>query len=102
MDRLQMLIDFVKSNPDDPFPRYGLAQEYRNRGQIEQAAATFEELVARHPDYAASYLHYGNILVQLGRREDARKIYEAGITAATRKGDPHAAGELQGALLGLG
>ena len=37
MDRIAMLSEILTANPEDSFARYGLAQEYSNSGQIEQA-----------------------------------------------------------------
>lgn len=100
--RIDLLRAFIEKNPSDPFPRYGLAMEHKNAGRLEEAWATFEDLIRRAPDYVATYLHAGNTLVGLGRTAEARQVYEAGIEAARRKGDGHALGELQGALGELG
>jgi predicted Zn-dependent protease len=99
--RLDMLAEFAKKQPNDPFPQYGLAIEYKNVGRLDDAARTFAELIAKHPDYTAAYLHAGNVLVSLGRRDEARATYEAGIVACRKKGDAHALGELEGALAAL-
>src|SRR4051812_48825753 len=101
MPRLELLLDFVEKNPTDPFPRYGLALEYKNLGRTEEAAQVFSELIARHPDYTAAYLHAGNTLVTLARREEAKRMFEAGVEACRKKGDAHALGELMGALEAL-
>ena len=58
--------------PTDPFPRYGLAQEYKNAGQLAEAREEFETLMRDHPDYTAAYLHAGNVLLALGERDEAR------------------------------
>jgi predicted Zn-dependent protease len=97
-NRLEMLLEFSRSKPDEPFPQYGLAIEYKNLGRLDDAARTFAELLARHPGYTAAYLHAGNVLLELGRKTDARATYEAGIAACRQKGDAHALGELQAAL----
>ena len=93
-----MLLQFVSAQPNEPFPRYGLAMEYKNLGQLEEAARAFGELMTRYPDYTAAYLHAGNTLVELGRRHEARQVYQVGIEACRRKGDAHALGELEAAL----
>src|SRR5437867_13263896 len=100
-DRLEMLLAFANQRPNDPFARYGLAMEYKNRGRLDDAAETFRTLIAAHPDYTPAYLHAGNTEVELGRRDEARSIYQAGIAACTRKGDAHAQSELQTALASL-
>src|SRR5215469_9547279 len=96
--RLDMLLDFAQKQPNDPFPKYGVAIEYRNLGRLDEAARAFAELIAGHPEYTAAYLHAGNVLLQLGRRDEARGVYEAGIAACRKKGDAHAVSELEGAL----
>lgn len=88
----------VAQNPADSFSRYGLAMEYRNTGDLEEAVRQFEELKRINPDYSATYFHAGQTLERLGRIEEARAMYEEGIVITTRKGDLHARGELEGAL----
>lgn len=100
--RIEMLQSFIAQKPRDPFPRYALALEYKNAGRLDDAHATFAELIAVDPNYVATYLHAGNVLLALGRREDARTTYQSGIAAATRASDAHARGELEGALASLG
>jgi tetratricopeptide (TPR) repeat protein len=98
MDRIDALKGFIESRPDDPFPRYGLALEYANRGQLAEAVEAFQLLVARMPDYVPTYLMYGNTLAKLGERERASEIYREGIGASARAGDAHAKAELEAAL----
>jgi tetratricopeptide (TPR) repeat protein len=97
-----MLRSFIEQRPADPFPKYALALEHRNAGAFEEAWAAFQVLLERHPDYAPGYLHAGNTLVSLGRRDEARAVYERGIEVCRRVGDAHAGGELEGALAALG
>ena len=96
--RRQMLETFIAQRPEDPFPRYALALEHKNAGELDTAWGHFAALIAAVPDYTAGYLHAGNTLVALGRTGEARKIYSDGIAACQRKGDSHAQGELEGAL----
>ena len=98
MSRLETLKKFMAARPADPFPRYGLAQEYKNAGQLAEARAEFETLMREHPDYTAAYLHAGNVLIALGERDEARAVFERGIETCRRRGDGHAMSELAGAL----
>jgi predicted Zn-dependent protease len=86
----------------DPFAWYGLAMEYRSLERNDEALATFETLRARNPDYVAMYLMCGQMLEKMGRPADARAWFSSGIEAARKKGDEHAASELEGALGALG
>lgn len=98
-DRLATLLDYLRDDPDDPFVRYALAQEYLKRGDTAEALRYFEALAAKHPDYVGTYYHLGKLYETLGRADDAVRTYRAGIEAATQASDLHARAELQGALL---
>lgn len=97
-----MLKQMVSQNPSDSFLRYGLAMEYRNGGDLEGAVREFRAIIDANPDYSAAYFHGGQALERLGRVDEARKVYEAGVEATRRKGDAHALAEMQGALDLLG
>ena len=96
--RLEVLQEFVAASPSDSFARYGLAQEYLNRGETEKALAEFRELLRVNPNYAAAYYHGGRALEKLGRLDEARELYRQGIEVTGRIGDLHARSELQAAL----
>jgi Tfp pilus assembly protein PilF len=100
--RLEVLKSMVAQNPRDSFSRYGLAMEYRNRGDLEAAMVEFHALMAADPDYVPAYFHGGQTLEKLGQLEEARQFYQSGVEAATRKGDAHGRGEMQAALDMLG
>jgi predicted Zn-dependent protease len=85
----------------DPFAWYGLAMEYRALSRHEEALAAFESLRARAPDYVPMYLMCGQMLLTMDRPSDARTWFSLGLEAAGKKGDPHAVGELEGALASL-
>lgn len=97
MDRLGMLEKLVVSNPDDPFPRYGLAMEYKKLGREDEAVRAFELLREGHPNYIPAYLMHGNLLEAMGRSEQAVVIYGQGMEVAREVGDDHALEELQAA-----
>jgi tetratricopeptide (TPR) repeat protein len=96
--RLDTLKSLSAQNPQDNFLRYGLAMEYRNSGDLDAAMREFQTLMDGSPDYCATYFHAGQTLERMGRREEAREVYQKGIEATTQKGDLHSRGELQGAL----
>jgi len=98
MDRIATFRSFIEKSPSDPFPRYGLAMEYKTRGAHAEAWAVFEELIQKFPDYVPTYLMAGGTLVSLGRKDDAAATYRQGIDVASRRGDQHARRELEGAL----
>ncbi|KIG15994.1 hypothetical protein DB30_05048 [Enhygromyxa salina] len=101
MDRLGMLEKMVAAKPGEPFPRYGLAMEYKKLGRNEDATQAFAALAQQHPDYVPGYLMHGNLLETLGRSADAAAVYQRGLEVASAAGDDHAASELSGALAAI-
>jgi Tfp pilus assembly protein PilF len=93
-----MLLGFIRQRPEDPFPRYALAMEYKNSGRFEDAGGIFTDLMETSPDYTATYLHAGNVFLALGQVDQARAAYERGIMVCARTGDTHARGELESAF----
>lgn len=98
MDRIATFQSFIARAPGDPFPRYGLAMEYKSRGDLAAAWSAFSDLLDQFSDYVPTYLMAGGTLIALGRRDEAADVYRRGIEVATRKGDAHARGELETAL----
>lgn len=101
MDRIASFKSFISRSPADPFPRYGLAMEYKGAGSLAEAWTAFEELLQKFPDYVPTYLMAGQTLVGLGRGSEAADVYRTGIAAAGKKGDLHAKKELESALAEL-
>ena len=96
--RAEALRAFIATHPNDPFPRYALALEYKNGNRFDEAREEFAVLMRDHADYVATYLHAGNTHLALGDRAAARETFTRGIEASVRKGDAHARGELESAL----
>lgn len=92
-----MLRNMIVQKPDEPFVRYGLAMELKKLGHQQEAVEAFQHLVDHHPDYVATYLMYGNMLAELGRRDDAVAVYDRGLAAARQAGNDHAEGEIAAA-----
>ena len=97
-NRLDLLKQMVGQDPNNTFARYGLAMEYINSRQFEDAVKEFRALIERDEKYSAAYYHGGQALEALGRVEEARSMYETGIEASTRKGDLHTRSEIEAAL----
>lgn len=97
-DRVQLLSQFLRENPNDAFARYGLAMEFSNRGEIATALGEFTKLLELHPDYAAGYFMAAQMLARAGRTAEAKGFLEGGIAAAARTGNSHAQGEMQAML----
>lgn len=96
--REEALKSMLEQDPANSFARYGLAMEYVNASQLEAAMTEFTALLANTPDYVAGYFHGGQTLEKLGRKPEARDLYERGLTACERVGDGHSASEIRAAL----
>ena len=101
MDRIERLKALVEKIPHQPFPRYGLAVEYKNCSNHKKAIRVFNDLVERHPDYVPAYFHFAASLRALGQDKKAENILKEGITVAAKQGESHAREELEGALTEL-
>lgn len=102
MDRIAMLSEVLGQDPNNAFARYGLAMEYSNSGQLEQALDEFHKLLSANPDYTAGYFMAAQTLMKCERPEEARKMLQDGIVTAQRKGDGHAQSEMQAMLDEIG
>jgi tetratricopeptide (TPR) repeat protein len=96
--RLKEIQSFIEMAPSDPFPRYGLAMEYKNLGDHTAARRCFAELLQLHPDYVPQYLMHGQLLVELGDHVEARRVLGLGVERARQARNFHAHGELQALL----
>jgi tetratricopeptide (TPR) repeat protein len=102
MDRIAILSEILTQNPNDAFARYGLAMEYSNGGNVEQAMQEFAKLLSVHPDYTAGYFMAAQTLAKADRLDEARKMLGDGILSAKRTGNAHAQSEMEGMLADLG
>lgn len=98
MDRIAMLNEVLAQDGNNVFARYGLAIEYSNTGQLDQAIEEFQKLLSAHPDYTAGYFMAAQTLAKCDRQNDAIKMLREGIATAERKGDTHAQHEMQAML----
>lgn len=95
--RLAKLLEFLESDPNDPFVLYALATEYNTSNDTEKALEYYLKLIADHPDYVGTYYHLGKLYQKIQNTEQALVIYQKGMVAARNKRDMHAFSELQGA-----
>ena len=99
--RKQQLEAMLAAEPNDAELRYMLAMEYASAGDDEGAVRCFRELLAMTPDYAPAYHQGGRALHRLGKISEARDVLQRGIPIALKKGNEHAAGEMQELLENL-
>jgi len=92
-NRLKLLEQYVKEEPEDPFNWYALALEITNH-DTARAIQLFDHVLTHPPDYLPSYYHAGNLHLSLGNSGRANAILKLGSELARKKGDLKALGEL--------
>ena len=98
MDRIAMLSEILAANPEDSFARYGLALEYSNAGQTDQALTEFKTLIETNPDYVPAYFMAAQALASANRNDEAKRMLVDGISSARRTGNTHAQSEMTAML----
>jgi predicted Zn-dependent protease len=100
--RKQQIQEMLAEDPKDVFLRYGLAMEHASAGEHAEAVRCFQELIRDTPAYVPAYVQAGQLLARLGQDDAAKSVFRAGIEAARKTGDLHAAEEMESFLDGLG
>ena len=98
MDRTQSLRDILAQNPADSFARYGLAMALATEGHSDEALTEYATITEHAPDYVPAYQMSAQLLLKLDRTDQARARLTAGLEAAQRSGNTHAASEMQAML----
>lgn len=93
-ERLKLLEQFAKDEPEDPFNWYALALEETKRNPA-RALEIFEYVLKTHPQYLPAYYHAGNLYFSLGNQERAKEILQSGIVLAQQKGEQKSMRELR-------
>jgi thioredoxin-like negative regulator of GroEL len=98
MDKIALLTEILTQNPTDAFARYGLAMAYAAENRTPEALAEFDKIIATTPDYVPAYQMSAQQLLKSGDPETARTRLTAGLAAASRTNNAHAASEMQAML----
>lgn len=96
--RIEQLLEFIDEDSSDIFSRYALALEYWNLNQLEDAKASFLEVLAIDKEYLAVYYHLGKTLQALNELASANEIFNQGIEVAKSQGNHKTKAELLTAI----
>jgi len=99
--RRQQLEAILAADPDDPFVHYGLALEDEADGHTDRAAERLRELIDRFPEYVPAFLQVGQLLIKLGRDQEATDYLKMGMQVAFKVADHHAYEEMEGILANM-
>jgi predicted TPR repeat methyltransferase len=72
-----------------PSFHYNLAIVLRARGNLAEAAASYERAILLKPDYADAHNNLGNVWKMLGERDQARACFERALLLASDRADTH-------------
>jgi len=100
-DRLSLLKEMLKEEPDSSFLLFAIAKEYEKLGDFNEAIETFLTLQQKEEDYVGLYYHLAKLYEQTGESEKAVATYQSGIQVAQKINDLHALAELKNAKLNL-
>ena len=101
LERLQLLEQYAKEDPMDPFPRYALALEWVS-SDPKKAGQLFAQLLIDHPHYLPVYYHAAHLCHTSGDPIGAKLILEKGIELARDVGNTKTGAELRGLLDDIG
>ena len=97
--RLELIMDMLEKDPNDPFLLYAVALEYKKIGNFVVAIKQLENLIKSHPQYLGTYYLLGKLYEESDEVAKAIEIYKKGKIIATSIGDHKILGELNEALL---
>ncbi len=97
-ERLAKLQSMLERDPKDTFLLYGVALEHKKLGDSAAAIEFLDRVIALDPGYCYAYHQKGLTYEWKGDLEAAKAAYQAGVEAATKKGDAHAREEIAAAL----
>ena len=93
--RIAVFQKMLAAEPGNTAVRFGLATEFLKLERYEDAVTELQTYLSQADDQGNAYGKLAMALERLGKTEEARKAYEAGIQAANRHGHPGMAQEFQ-------
>jgi tetratricopeptide (TPR) repeat protein len=99
--RIEIFKEMLKDQPEDLMIWYGLGNEYFNQGKWNESAEALSNVIRFNPDYTAAYQMLGSALLNAGKRDEARSIWQKGIETAQRTGAWKAKQHMEGLLAGV-
>jgi len=101
MNRLDLLLQLQKEQPDDPFILYGIALEHQKNNAVEEASVCYDQLLNTFPTYLPSYYQAAAHFAEAGEHNKAFRIYDTGIELAQKQNEIKTLAELKNARQNL-
>ncbi|MBE0565937.1 MAG: tetratricopeptide repeat protein [Krumholzibacteria bacterium] len=99
--KLGMFAEVLQIDPDDPLALMGLGNALVTLERLEEAEPHLARACAVQKDNSAAFAAWGKLLERLGRTDEARAVFTAGVQVASRKGDLMPLREMEHRLLVL-
>lgn len=100
--RIEQLLEFLKSEPEDVFVNYALGMEYAiNPTSYHLAEHQFNKVLALNPDYIAVYYQLGKLFEQQSKTSEALSAYKTGLEKARQQKNNKAINEFGEAVFML-
>ena len=96
-----MFAEVLEIDPDDPLALMGLGNALVALERLEEAEPHLARACAVQKDNSAAFAAHGKLLERLGRSDEARAVFTAGVQVASRKGDLMPLREMEHRLLVL-
>ncbi len=93
-DRIRVLKEGIRAEPDDPVGYYVLGLEYAKLHRDLDAIGAFEQALRILPDYTAAFRELGKSLRDAGRWREAEETWGRGVVVAQKRGDTQTLKEL--------
>ncbi len=90
-DRIERMLE---KEPADVFLNFSYAMELAKENETDRALAQFDRVISLDPSYTGAHYHKGNMLIGLGRQDEARVVLQDGVAACKQLGDDHAHREM--------
>jgi Tfp pilus assembly protein PilF len=97
-DRMHKLKAMLEKDAADPFLHFAMGMEHKKAGNTTEAVTWFNKTLEKDPGYCVAYHQAALAYEDGGDIDAAKRTYHEGIAAARKKGDNHAADEMEAAL----
>ncbi|MEM6737967.1 MAG: tetratricopeptide repeat protein [Bacteroidota bacterium] len=98
--RIELLENFVKEEPKNPFNKYALAMEFYEYDP-PKSLDILQTLLKEHPNYLPSYFKTAHLFWEMEDLEKAKNVFVKGLSLAEEQDDQKALSELKSAYQNL-
>lgn len=83
--RVEQFSVLVGQQPDNELFRFSLAQALVAAGSESEAVPHFEYCLSKRSDWMMPRILLGKLLIRLGRKDEARRLFQAALTLAQQQ-----------------